>query len=86
MQITLDLPEDIAQGLGATWRDLPRAALESLAAEGYRSGGLTAAQLGRLLGLETRTQVETFLREHAITDFDPERETVRQFRKREGPQ
>ena len=45
MQITLDLPEDIAQGLEAKWKDLPRAALESLALEGYRSHALTAAQL-----------------------------------------
>ena len=30
MQITLELPEDIAQGLESRWKDLPRAALESL--------------------------------------------------------
>ncbi len=27
MQITLELPEDIAQGLGSKWNDLPRATL-----------------------------------------------------------
>jgi hypothetical protein len=37
MQITLELPEDIAKGLGSRWKDLPRAALESLALEAYRS-------------------------------------------------
>src|SRR6266478_4963863 len=26
MQITLELPEDIARGLGSKWKDLPRAA------------------------------------------------------------
>jgi len=36
---------DIAQGLGSRWKDLPRAALESLALEAYRSHALTAAQL-----------------------------------------
>jgi hypothetical protein len=30
MQITFELPEDIAQGLESLWEDLPRAALESL--------------------------------------------------------
>src|SRR6266576_2426140 len=48
MQITIELPEDIAQGLESRWKDLPRAALESLALEAYRSGALTAAQLCRL--------------------------------------
>ena len=33
MQITIELPEDIAQGLESRWKDLPRAALESLALE-----------------------------------------------------
>jgi hypothetical protein len=43
MQITLDLPGDIADGLVAIWKDLPRATPESLALEAYRSGALTAA-------------------------------------------
>jgi len=48
MQITIELPEDIAVGLESKWKDLPRAALESLALEAYRSCALTAAQLRRL--------------------------------------
>jgi hypothetical protein len=86
MQITLDLPEDIAKGLGYKWKDLPRAALESLAVEAYRSGALTPAQLRRLLGFENRTQVDVFLREHAIDDIEQDRETVRQFKVRERQQ
>jgi hypothetical protein len=31
MEIMLQLPEDVAQHLAAQWRDLSRAALESLA-------------------------------------------------------
>ena len=33
MQITIELPKDIAVGLESKWKDLPRAALESLALE-----------------------------------------------------
>ena len=44
MKITLELPEDIAEGLESKWRDLPRVALESLALEAYRSRALTAAR------------------------------------------
>jgi hypothetical protein len=85
MQITLNLPEDIAQGLETKWKDLPRAALESLALEGFRSHALTAAQLRRLLGFDTRLQVDAFLKEHEVfdfttADFEQDRETLRQAR------
>jgi hypothetical protein len=89
MQITLELPEDIAQGLGSRWKDLPRAALESLALEAYRSKALTAAQLRRLLRFDTRMQVDAFLKEHEVydftaADFEQDRETLRQLRVREA--
>lgn len=85
MQITLEVPEDIAQGLESKWSDLPRAALESLALEAYRSRILTAAQLRRLLGFATRMQVDAFLKEHevydlTVADFEQDRETLRQLR------
>ena len=88
MRITLDLPEDIAQELESRWKDLPRAALESLALEASRSHALTAAQLRRLLGFETRMRVDDFLREHEVYDFTVEDfkqdcETLRQVRARE---
>ena len=66
MRITLDLPEDIAIDLSAKWPDLPRAALESLALEGYRSGALTEFQVRRLLGLRTRLEVDGFLKQHGV--------------------
>jgi hypothetical protein len=89
MHITLELPEDIAHGLESRWKDLPRVALESLALEAYRSRALTAAQLRRLLGFETRMQVDAFLKEHeiydySVADFEQDRETLREFRMREA--
>jgi len=88
MQITLDLPEDIAQHLSGQWRDLPRAALESLVADAYRAELLTAEQVRLLLGFSTRMQVDKFLKQHEIydytlEDFEQDRETLRQFRLRE---
>jgi len=47
MQITLELPEDIAEGLESKWKDLPRAALESLALEAYRPHCCTASAAPR---------------------------------------
>jgi hypothetical protein len=83
MEITLQLPEDVAEHLAERWKDVPRAALESLALEGYRSGVLTQAQVRRLLGFETRMEVDGFLKEHGayleytLEDLDREAESSR---------
>jgi hypothetical protein len=89
MQITIELPEDIAARLESKWKDLTRAALESLALEAYRSHALTAAQLRRLLAVETLMQLDTFLKEHEVfdysaVDFEQDRETLRELRMREA--
>jgi len=89
MQMTIELPEDLAVRLGSKWKDLPRGALESLALESYRSHALTAAQLRRLLAFETRMHVDAFLKEHEIfdysaADFEQDRETLRQLRVKEA--
>ena len=60
MQITIELPEDIVVRLESKWKDLPRAALESLALEAYRSRALTAAQLRRRLFSRRRCRSTPF--------------------------
>lgn len=62
----VQLPEDVARHLASRWRDLPRAALESLALEGYRSGALTQSQVRRMLGFQTRMEVDGFLKDHGV--------------------
>ncbi len=85
MEITLNLPDDIAQALGAKWQDLPRAVLESLALEACRSGALTAAQVRRVLGVETRYELDGFLKAHGVNpnysldDLERDVENSRQF-------
>ncbi len=72
MEVTVTIPEDIAAQLHTRWQDLPRAALESLALEAYRSGTLTTVQLGRLLNL-SRYELDGFLKEAGIyLDYDLE--------------
>ena len=66
MQITLELPEDIARHFGADQQDLTRAAVEALAIEGVRSGKLSTGQARRLLGFSTRMQVDRFLKDHGV--------------------
>ena len=66
MQITLDVPEDIARHLETGGPDASRVALEGLAVEGYRSGRLSESQLRRLLQFATRCEVHGFLKEHGV--------------------
>ena len=66
MQITVDLPEDIARHFAADARSLSRAAIEALAIEGVRSGKLSTGQARRMLGFNTRMQVDGFLKEHGV--------------------
>jgi hypothetical protein len=64
---------------------LPRAALESLALEGYRSGALSATQARRLLGFATRYELDGFFKEHGvllnygIEDIERDSEVSREF-------
>jgi hypothetical protein len=62
MRVTLELPEDLAQRFAPDARGLSRAALEALALEGVRSGRLTTAQARRLLGIQTRYEMDGFLK------------------------
>jgi hypothetical protein len=66
MQVAIELPEDIAEGLRTKWKDLPRHVLEAFALEGYRSGALTESQVRRVLGFESRLEVNSFLRDHGV--------------------
>lgn len=66
MQIQIELPEDVGQALKERWGDLPRHAVEALAAEGYATGALSESQVRRLLGFETRMQVHGFLKQAGI--------------------
>lgn len=62
MQITVELPDDIARH-----PEPGREALEALAIEGYRSEKLTHHQAAQLLGL-TRFEFDGFLKDRQIYD------------------
>ena len=86
MQVTIEIPNDIAEGLAAkNLEDLPRAVLEKVALEGYRSGDLSHAQVRRLLGFEHRLEVDAFLKErgvyldYTVEDLEQDRETHRRL-------
>lgn len=66
MEVTLELPEELARLLGENAGGLRRAALEALTLEGLRSGKLTVSQARRLLGITSRYEMDGFLKSHGI--------------------
>ncbi len=67
MEITVHLPDDIAQH-----EDAGREALEALVIEGYRKGSMTALQGARLLGM-ARVEFMDFLVTHQVEMYSVER-------------
>ena len=84
-RLTIDVPDELLVALGSEGTDLPRAGLEAIALEAYRGRKLTTAQLRRILGYETRMEVDGFLKEHGVEleytpgDLERDREVHRQL-------
>ncbi len=86
MQITLELPDDLAQRLAGDAATLSRTALEALALEGMRVGTLSKAEARRMLGISSRYEMDGFLKSHGYTlpltleDVEQDTENSRRFR------
>jgi hypothetical protein len=65
VQISVEMPDQVARQWGETPDIAGRRVMESAAIEGYRAGRLTQRQLGVMLGLDY-WQTETFLSERAV--------------------
>ncbi|HEX3552212.1 MAG TPA: UPF0175 family protein [Thermoanaerobaculia bacterium] len=85
MEVLLKVPDDIVERLQVRSEDLSRQALESLAVELYRAKLLTAADVRRMLGFETRWQTDEFLKQreahlrYSAEDLDKDIETFRRL-------
>jgi hypothetical protein len=83
--VTIGLPDELLEALAAPGADLPRAAFEAMAAEAYRERKISHSQLRRLLGFETRMEVDAFLKgrgvelEYTAEDLERDRETHREL-------
>jgi predicted HTH domain antitoxin len=62
MEVLLNVPDDIGDKLRESWSDLPGHALQTLAAEAYHAGVLTAAEVQRMLGLSSRWETDAVLK------------------------
>jgi Uncharacterised protein family (UPF0175) len=85
MEVTVQIPDDLARRLIAAGADLSRRALEALALEEFKSGHLTKLELRRMLGFGTRYQLDGFLKAHdvyeefTLEDLDRDREDLKRL-------
>jgi hypothetical protein len=66
MELTVQIPDELARRMSASGADLSRRALEALALEEFKGGRITKPELRRLLGFGTRYQLDGFLKAHEV--------------------
>ena len=66
MDVHLEIPEELARRIASDASGLARAALEAIALEGVRSGKLTVSQARRLLRIDSRYEMDGFLKAHGV--------------------
>ena len=82
MNISIELPDEIASQLGRGWDDLPRRALEALVSDACRDRLLSPAQAQAILGLRSRWEIDDFLSRSGVhldyteDDLDADIETL----------
>lgn len=66
MNLTLEIPDELASLICTPGVDVSRRALEALALEEYKAARISKAQLRRLLGFGTRHELDGFLKAHDV--------------------
>ncbi|NJM74404.1 MAG: UPF0175 family protein [Acaryochloridaceae cyanobacterium RU_4_10] len=86
MQITIEIPDELACQLEIDRSALSRHILENLVVEAYKAEQITSAEVGRILGLPSRFAVDDFLKGHEAylhyteADLEHDIEALRQLR------
>ena len=68
MNLTVALPDDLAERLSAEGDDIQRCALEAFAVKEYRAGRLTHPELRRVLGFATHYALDGCLKARGISE------------------
>jgi Uncharacterised protein family (UPF0175) len=66
MEITLNIPDDLARQVSRDGRDPARVARETLALEGYCDELLSESVVRQMLGFDTGMEVHAFLKQHGV--------------------
>jgi hypothetical protein len=87
MEITLNIPDELARQVTLDGKDPARGALEALAVEGYRTELLSESAVRQMLGFEMRMEAHDSLKRHRChlpydaTDLEQDRAPARKARK-----
>jgi Uncharacterised protein family (UPF0175) len=88
VEITLNIPDELARQVTPEGGDPARVALEALALEGYRAERLSESAVRQMLGFETRMEVHAFLKQHGVylhydlADLEQDKVTAEKLRGR----
>jgi hypothetical protein len=88
VEITFNIPDELARKITLEGSDPARVALEALALEGYRTERLSESAVRQMLGFETRMEVHAFLKQHGvylhydIADLEQDQVTAEKLRGR----
>lgn len=66
MNLTIHIPDDLAERLSAGGVDLERKVLEALVAQEYRAGRLTKPEVYAAFSFEVHVEFDGFLKAHGI--------------------
>jgi predicted HTH domain antitoxin len=86
MQITIEIPDEIAQRLEQTEGSLSRRLLEVIIADAYRSGQVNTAEVRQILQLPSRLETHAFLKGMGVylnydeAELEQDLQTLREFR------
>lgn len=84
--VTVHIPAALADHLGGPGPDLDRQAAEALAIQAYQAGTLTAYELRQVLSIETRYELDGYLKARGVyepvtlDDIHRDLEDLRAFR------
>jgi predicted HTH domain antitoxin len=88
MQITIDLPDELVQHFNRDY--LAHEIIEALVVQAYQAEKITTAEVGRILNLSSRWDVDAFLKQHKAdlhydaTDLERDRETLRHLQPKQN--
>ena len=86
MEVTVHIPDVIGNRLGKDSEAIPRWLLEKAGLEAYRSREISGYELRLMLGMQSRLELDAFLKTHGVyleyteEDFAHDAETSRQLK------
>ncbi|MEQ9235771.1 MAG: UPF0175 family protein [Coleofasciculus chthonoplastes F3-SA18-01] len=86
MQITIEIPDEIAQRLDQTRGSLSRRLLEVIIADAYHCGKINTAEVRQILQLPSRLETHAFLKRMRVylnydeSELQQDLKTLKEFR------